>query len=103
MTPEDFILKFQLYPLPYRFGELVGTIRSDSYRQATEYSRYKLVDLLIEITKGTLLFESPNLNYEEIFEVLFSEFANRNSNGILRNSMFELLKTFINKCPLTNL
>jgi hypothetical protein len=56
MSAEDFILKFQLYPLSNRFGELIGVMRGDGYKSATEYSRHKLADLLVEVTKGIQFF-----------------------------------------------
>lgn len=35
--------------------------------------------------------------------MLFEEFAGARAHGILRNSLFELLKTFVIKSPITNI
>lgn len=74
----------------------------EAYQQAGEYSRQKLIDLLVEITKGAGLFDNPGLQVDEIFNILFEEFAGSRAHGILRNSIFELLKIFIAKSPLAN-
>lgn len=76
MELSDFILKFKLEAIFDQFQSILAMLTSDAYSKATEYSRHKFTEFLVEITKSDLLFQR-NFDYDMILSTLLNEFSKK--------------------------